>query len=103
MKAHWRAVFCAVFLFAGSGMSDLQAQESAVVPSVLHIQQSQTTSQTGFPTYLAMYHALDGAKSPAEALALTGTISLKNHDPRFSEVLWLLVYWQGECPAHDTR
>jgi hypothetical protein len=48
-----------------------------------------------------MYHVLDGAKSPAEALALTGTISLKNYDPRFSEVLWLLVYWQGKCPAHD--
>ena len=27
--------------------------------------------------------------------------SLKNFDPTFSEVLWLLVYWQGECPAHD--
>lgn len=69
--------------------------------SVLHIKQSQTTSKTGFPTYLAMYHVLNGAKSPAEALALTGTISLQNYDPRFSEILWILAYWQGECPAHD--
>ncbi len=48
-----------------------------------------------------MYHVLDGAKSPVDALSLAGTISLKNFDPKFSEVLWLLVYWQGECPAHD--
>jgi hypothetical protein len=34
-------------------------------------------------------------------LALTGTLSLKNYDPTFSEVLWVLVYWQGNCPAHD--
>jgi hypothetical protein len=104
MKAHWSAVFCAFLLFAGLGMSDLQAQESATKPSVLHIQQTQTTSQGsqhGFPTYLAMYHVLDGAKSPADAVALNGTISLKNYDPTFSEVLWILAYWQGDCPAHD--
>ena len=101
MKAHWRAVFCAFFIFAGLGMSDVRAQESAMQPSVLHIVQSQTTSQLNFPTYLAMYHVLDGAKSPAELLALTGTLSLTNYDPRFSEVLWILAYWQGECPAHD--
>jgi hypothetical protein len=88
-------------MFVGVGMCNLRAQESAMEPSVLHIEQSQTTSQTGFPTYLAMYHLLDGAKSQAEAVALTGTISLKNYDPTFSEVLWVLVYWQGECPAHD--
>ncbi len=101
MKAHWSAVFCAFFIFAGVGMSGLQAQESAPNPSVLHIVQSQTTSQLNFPTYLAMYHVLDSAKSPAEAVALTGTISLKNYNPTFSEVLWILAYWQGKCPAHD--
>jgi hypothetical protein len=44
---------------------------------------------------------LEGAKSTAEARALTGTISLRNYSSNFSEVLWLLVYWQGECPADD--
>ena len=104
MKAQWSAVFCAFFIFARLGTSNLQAQDSAIQPSVLHIQQTQTTSQgsqNGFPTFLAMYHVLDGAKSPAEALSLTGTISLKNYGPRFSEVLWILTYWQGKCPAHD--
>ena len=101
MKAHWRAVACALIIFAGSGVSDLRAQEGTVAPSVLHIVQSQTTSQPGFPTYLAMYHVLDGAKSPTEAVALNGTISLKNYDPTFSEILWILVYWQGTCPAND--
>jgi hypothetical protein len=104
MKAHWSTVFCAFFIFAGLRTYNLQAQESAIQPSVLHIQQTQTTSQgsqNGFPTFLAMYHVLDGAKSPAEALSLTGTISLKNYDPTFSEVLWILTYWQGKCPAHD--
>ncbi len=79
----------------------MQAQQNATDSSVLHIEQTQTTSQTGFPTYLAMYHVLNGAKSQAEAVALTGTISLKNYDPTYSEILWLLVYWQGECPVHD--
>jgi hypothetical protein len=101
MKAYWGAVCCAVFIFAGLGVSGLQAQEGAVQPSVLHIVQSQTTSLPNFPTYLAMYHVLDGANSPAELLGLSGTISLKNYDPTFSEVLWILVYWQGKCPAHD--
>jgi hypothetical protein len=101
MKANWSAVFCAFLIVAALRTSNLQAQQSAPQPSVLRIVQSQTTSQTGFPTYLAMYHVLDGAKSPAEAVALTGTISLKNYDPTFSEVLWVLAYWQGKCPAHD--
>ena len=102
MKAYWRVVLCvAIFIGAGVVIPGLRAQEIAPELSVLHMQQSKTTSQTGFPTYLAMYHVLDGAKSPAEAVALTGTISLKNYDPKFSEVLWLLVYWQGKCPAHD--
>jgi hypothetical protein len=104
MKAYWRAVFYTIFMFASLGMSDLLAQENAPEPSVLHIQQTQTTSQgsqNGFPTFLAMYHVLDNAKSPADLLALQGTLSLKNYDATFSEVLWLLVYWQGECPVHD--
>ena len=48
-----------------------------------------------------MYQVLNGANSPTEAVSLTGTISLKNYDPTFSEVLWILAYWQGKCPAHD--
>lgn len=102
MKAHWRTVVLgAIFILIGPKTLDLWGQESAFEASVLHIQQTQTTSQTGFPTFLAMYQVLDGANSPAEALALTGTISLKNYDPRFSEILWILAYWQGGCPALD--
>jgi hypothetical protein len=102
MKALGGAVFCAFFIFTGLGMSDLQAQEGALNPAVLHIQQTTSQgSQHGFPTFLAMYRVLDGAKSPAEMLALTGTLSLKNYDPTFSEVLFQIVYWQGTCPAHD--
>jgi hypothetical protein len=48
-----------------------------------------------------MYHVLDGARSSAEPLSLTGTISLKNFNPKFSEVLFVIVYWQGTCPADD--
>jgi hypothetical protein len=104
MKAYWRVALCSIVIFAGLGGWDLQAQGSATAPTVLHIQQTQTVSQgsqNGFPTFLAMYHVLEGAKSPAEALALTGTLSLNNYDPKFSEVLFLIDYWQGECPAHD--
>jgi hypothetical protein len=39
--------------------------------------------------------------SPTEALSLTGALSLKNYTPTFSEVLWILAYWQGDCPAND--
>ncbi|HXO37420.1 MAG TPA: hypothetical protein VN872_02215, partial [Candidatus Acidoferrum sp.] len=60
-----------------------------------------TTSKTGFPQFLYMYHVLEGAKSPAKAQSLTGTISIKNNSPNFSEVLWLLAYWEGECPVND--
>jgi hypothetical protein len=101
LSAYWRvAVWAAIAALAGPEMSDAWAQGNIPEPSVLHIEQSQTTSQPGFPTKLAIYHVLDGAKSPAEVLALTGTISLKNYDPRFSEVLWILAYWQGKCPTH---
>jgi len=104
MKAHFGVVCFAVVISAGLGMSNLQAQQIAIQPSVLHIVQTQTTSQgsqNGWPTFLAMYHLLDGAKSSANISALKGTLSLKNYDPTFSEVLWLLVYWQGDCPVHD--
>lgn len=96
-----------ILLIFASGLltaSPALGQESAVQAFVLHIEQTQTTSQgsqQGFPTFLAMYHVLDGAQSPAEALSLNGTLTLKNYTPTFSEVLWALVYWQGECPEHD--
>jgi hypothetical protein len=95
------AVFASAILILACATCNLWAQESDVTPSVLHIQHSVTTSKTGFPQYLYMYHLLDGAKSPAKALALSGTISLKNYTPNFSEVLWLVGYWQDECPVDD--
>src|SRR5579871_7030825 len=104
MNSYIRAVFYTVFIFAGLGSSNLQAQDLANEPSVLHIVQSQTTSQgsqNGFPTFLSMYHVLDGATSSVNVTGLRGSLKLKNYDPTFSEVLWLLVYWQGECPARD--
>ena len=90
-----------IFFLLGGGMCDLRSQENAGDPSVLHFRHSVTTSQTGFPQFLYMYHVLDGAKSAAEARALTGNISLENYSPNFSEVLWVLAYWQGECPVND--
>lgn len=105
MNTHSKAFILVTILIAmGVRESNLWAQETTAQPAVLHIQQSQTTSQgsqNGFPTFLAMYHVLNGATSPINMLALSGTLSLKNYDPTFSEVLLLLVYWQGECPAHD--
>lgn len=105
MNASRKIIVCAaILMWARCGVNELFAQHGAGQSSILHIVQSQTTSQPstqGWPTFLATYHVLDSAKSPAEALALTGTLSLKNDTPTFSEVLWLLVYWQGECPAHD--
>jgi hypothetical protein len=94
----------AILILVSGGKYNLWAQESALQPAVLHMQQTRTTSQgsqNGFPTYLAMYRVLDSANSQAEAMALTGTLSLKNYDPTFSEVLFLIVYWQGTCPAND--
>ena len=101
----WRImVRAAVVIVVGHGICNLWAQVSASVPAVLHIQQTKTISQgsqNGFPTYLAMYHVLDGAKSKVEVTGLTGTLSLKNYDPTFSEVLLQIVYWQGTCPTDD--
>ncbi len=103
MKTDWKAILGAAFILAGLGVPDLRAQASTPNP-VLHIQQSRTTSQgsqNGFPTYLAMYQVLNGGESPAELLSINGTLTLKNYDPTFSEVLWVLAYWEGKCPAHD--
>lgn len=95
------AVVALIFIQLGCGGSNLWGQENAAESSVLHIQQSVTTSKTGFPQYLYMYQLLDGAKSPAAASALSGTISIQNYSPNFSEVLWLLAYWRGNCPVND--
>ncbi len=101
MSPYRRVSILAALLVSILGNSDLQAQDNTAQPSVLHIQQSVTTSKTGFPQFLYMYHVLDGATSTAEARALTGTISLQNYTSNFSEVLWLLAYWQGACPVND--
>ena len=102
MKAHWSAFVCAFVIFTGLGMPTVQAQQDASQPSVLHIVQTKTTSTKRYvPTFLTTYHVLDGAKSPTNLLALKGTLSLKNDSANFSQVLWVMVYWQGECPKHD--
>jgi hypothetical protein len=91
----------AILILIIFGTCNLWAQQNAGAPLVLNIHHSVTTAKTGFPQYLYMYHLLGGAKSPAEAQSLSGTISLENHSPNFSEVLWLLVYWEGKCPVND--
>ena len=96
------AIVAAILVSMGLGNSNLCAQQSDRQSSVLHLQRSVTTSQTGFPTYFYVYHVLDGAKSTAEAETLTGTISLTNNSVNFSEVLWLLAYWEGDCPVNAT-
>lgn len=108
MKAYWsRVVLAGIFALTGGGTYELQGQDAETPtekPAVLHIVQSKTISQgsqNGFPTFLAVYKVLDGTNSQAEALALTGTLSLKNYTPTFSEVLFLLIYYQGKCPADN--
>jgi hypothetical protein len=96
-----KITLAAILFLAISGNCNLWAQENAETPSVLHIQHSVTTSKTGFPQFLYMYKVLDGAKSAASAEALTGNISLENYSSNFSEVLWLIAYWQGKCPVND--
>ncbi|MGA7315243.1 MAG: hypothetical protein WBX22_14840, partial [Silvibacterium sp.] len=90
MKSYSKVFFGVVFLFSGLGISNLQAQESPIAPTVLHIHQSQTTAppNTSVPTFLATYQVLDGAKSPTNVLSLQGTLSLKNDSQNFSQVLW---------------
>jgi hypothetical protein len=102
MKAYWRTVIrAAILILVVRGICDLWAQENAGDDSLLHIRHSVTTSKTGFPQFLYMYHLLDGATSTLEARAMSGNISLENHSPNFSEVLWLLAYWEGKCPVND--
>jgi hypothetical protein len=96
------AIMAALAVLGGTN-GYLCAQENSATPSVLHIQHSVTTSGLNFPSYLYLYDLLDGANSPAEAQALTGTISLRNYSPNFSEVLWTLVYWQGSCPINNNK
>lgn len=102
MKASRKmAVLAGISLLTGQGTCNSWGQEYHRQPSVLHIERSVSTSKTGFPQFLYMYHELEGAKSLAGARALTGIISLENYSPNFSEVLWLLAYWEGRCPVND--
>jgi hypothetical protein len=102
MRDYYRLIILAATLLAlTSGSCAVWAQENTATSSVLHIQRSVTTAQTGFPQFLYMYHLLDGAKSPAAAQSITGKISLQNYSSNFSEVLWLVVYWHGQCPEND--
>ena len=105
-SAHARRLYAmlaivVILVAAGVPRNPLWAQETSAGTSVLHIQQSVTTGQTGFPQFIYNYHLLDGAQSTLGAQALTGTISLANDSANFSEVLWLLVYWPGTCPVAD--
>jgi hypothetical protein len=108
MKTCWRSVLWAsILLLTGGIASHAWAQDEEWHLSghddhrVLHIQHTVTTSTVGFPQSLFMYHILDAANSTGEVRALRGTISLKNHGSEFSEVLWVLNYWQGQCPVDD--
>jgi len=88
-------------MLVACGASSLLGQDNAGATSLLHIQHSVTTSKTNLPQYLYMYHLEGGADSVLEARSLTGTISLGNQTANFSEVLWVLAYWQGSCPVDD--
>jgi hypothetical protein len=108
MNSHWQAVVRAlVFILIGGACCNAGAQDDAAHGSadrddrVLHIQRTVTTSQSGFPQSLFMYHVLDGANSKGIVQALKGTLALRNNGSEFSEVLWVLAYWNGECPLDD--
>jgi hypothetical protein len=96
-----KVVLASILFLTGLANCALWGQETIETASVLHIQQSVTTSKTGFPQFISMYQVLDGAKSAASARGLTGNISLENYSANFSEVLWLLAYWEGKCPKND--
>src|SRR5580658_3051908 len=96
-----KVVLASILFLTGLANCALWGQETIETASVLHIQQSVTTSKTGFPQFIFMYQVLDGAKSAASARGLTGNISLENYSANFSEVLWLLAYWEGQCPKND--
>jgi hypothetical protein len=70
----YRVILAAIPISAAWGKCHLWSQENPGVP-VLHIRHSVTTSKTGFPQSLYMYHVLEGAKSPAEARALEVSVS----------------------------
>ncbi len=93
MRIRWSVLIFALTLVSFT----VQAQENS--SAVLQIQQSVTTAAPNFPQFVFPYRVLDGVRSSAEARALSGTISLKNFSPNFSEVLWVLVYWRGQCPG----
>jgi hypothetical protein len=86
---------------AGLAADDNDRASTGSAYRTLHIEQTVTTSQTGFPQSLFMYDLLQGAKSTGEVRALQGTISIANHGAEFSEVLWVLNYWTDQCPADD--
>ncbi len=95
MRISWSVLVLAITLVPFT----LRAQENSPAPAVLHIQQSVTTSKSNFPQFVFPYRVLNGVNSTAEARALSGTISIQNFSPNFSEVLWVLVYWEGKCPG----
>jgi hypothetical protein len=108
VKTYWQMLFvAAISACAVLGSCDSQAQDDDRSRGgesnhrVLHIRHTETTSEVGFPQHMFMYHVLGGDDSHGAMLALKGTIALRNHGSEFSEVLWLLAYWQGECPAND--
>jgi len=101
MKSYRGILPAAILVLTTSGISDLQGQEGPSTSQVLNMQQTVTTATPGFPSSLYMYQVLGGAQSSAQARALTGTISLENQTANFSEVLLILAYWQGDCPAND--
>lgn len=105
MSRAWRALIVVMILVPAVLVSvalvpaAAWGQQNLPGPSVLRIQRSVSTSKTNFPQFVYPYRVLDGVNSIAEARGLTGTISLENSSPNFSEVLWLLVYWRGKCPG----
>jgi len=102
LKTFYRIFALAIIVSAAAVPKHLLwGQEISGNSSVLHIQHSVVTAQTGFPQFIYTYHLLNGAQSILGAQALTGTISLQNNSANFSEVLWLLVYWPGTCPTAD--
>src|ERR1051326_9139764 len=105
MKASWKIfILAAIYIFIGrdnAWAQDDRDRDRDRDPPVLHIRHTATTSKIGFPQSLFMYHLLDGPNSNGEVRTLTGTVILENHSSEFSEVLWVLAYWKGECPIND--
>lgn len=107
MKPYLKALALGLTLTLLAALTiNAQAQSDEVppdtaAPRVLHIHHTFTTAEPTFPQSLFMYQVLDGAQSKGGVRALHGTLSLKNHGPEFSEVLWVLAYWQGDCPPDD--